>query len=434
MSKGLQRGLAALVVLPLLYALLGFFVLPWAGLKLANRLLGEYARVPARLERIEFNPFSLELTLYRLQLGAPDDEQLGFARLYADLQGDSLWRGELHLRALRIEQPHVELRLAADGSLNLRELFKNAAPQEEPPSRAAQPFPLRIDLLQLSGGRLGFADRRPADGVAFRYERLDLEARDLATRGPASAELRISASGPDGGELAGQGRLGLAPLRAEGSLTVGAIPLAGWWPYLRASLPLTLQQGSARLSGAYRLQLSDGLHLQLNDARVQLDGLQLADAAGHALLDLVSLTASSNLALSPGTPLRLDGARLQLSGLELHRPAPQPLLRLASLELSDAQLDLAARRIAIAQLHSRGLEAWAAREADGTLDWQTLLQRQLAALLEPAEHAAADGRAAPASTPDGAATASAAQASAASQANQAAAPAAATPPAGPWRI
>jgi uncharacterized protein involved in outer membrane biogenesis/outer membrane protein OmpA-like peptidoglycan-associated protein len=380
MSKGLQRGLAALVILPLLYALLGFLVLPWAALKLVNQQLAERVSQPASLERIEFNPFSLELTLHRLRLGAAGAEQLTFARLYADLQLDSLWRGELHLREVRLEQPHVELRFAADGSLNLQELFKTSPPAAEPPAADNRPFPLRVDHLQLSDGSLHFTDQRPPGGIEFRYARLDLELRNLASRGPDSAELRLAASGPDGAALDGAGRLGLAPLRAEGRLTIGDTPLAGWWPYLRASLPLHLQQGSARLSGDYRLELNDGLHLRLDNAHVQLDALKLQDAEGRPLLDLASLAADSQLELAPGTPLRLHGGRLQLSGLELHRPTPQPLLRVASLEANEAELDLAARQLSIGRLHSQGLEAWAAREADGRLDWQVLLEQQLAAL------------------------------------------------------
>lgn len=399
MSKGLQRGLAALVILPLLYALLGFLVLPWAALKLVNQQLAERVSQPASLERIELNPFSLELTLHQLRLGAAGAEQLAFTRLYADLQLDSLWRGELHLREVRLEQPHVEVRFAADGSLNLQQLFKTTPPAAEPPAADQRPFPLRVDHLQLSDGSLHFADQRPAGGIEFRYARLDLELRNLASRGADSAELRLAASGPDGAALDGAGRLGLAPLRAEGRLTIGDTPLAGWWPYLRASLPLHLQQGSARLGGDYRLELNDGLHLRLDNAHVQLDAFKLQDAEGRPLLDLASLAADSQLELAPDTPLRLHGGRLQLSGLELHRPTPQPLLRVASLEADEAELDLAARQLSIGRLHSQGLEAWAARETDGSLDWRTLLQRQLAALRSPPDGAEPPAAAAPSIAP-----------------------------------
>jgi hypothetical protein len=74
-----------------LYSLLGFLILPGVALRIANQQLAQYATVPAHLQRIELNPFSLELTLWGLQIGEPGKEQVGFERLYANLALDSLW-------------------------------------------------------------------------------------------------------------------------------------------------------------------------------------------------------------------------------------------------------------------------------------------------------------------------------------------------------
>lgn len=96
MYKGLTRAAGALLALVALYSLLGFLILPGVALRIANQQLAQYATVPAHLERIELNPFSLELTLWGLQIGEPGKEQVGFDRLYANLSLDSLWSGALH--------------------------------------------------------------------------------------------------------------------------------------------------------------------------------------------------------------------------------------------------------------------------------------------------------------------------------------------------
>ncbi|HYQ38133.1 MAG TPA: DUF748 domain-containing protein [Pseudomonas sp.] len=385
MSKGLQRGLAALVILPLLYALLGFFLLPWAGLKLVNQKLAEYATLPARLERIEFNPFTLELTLHQLRLGAPGAEQLAFVRLYADLQVDSLWQRALHLREVQLAQPHVELLFAADRPFNLLRLFKLPPPAPEAqPQPAGGLFPLHVDHLQLAGGSLHLLDERPQPAIEVRYEALDLELRNFGTRAEDNGELQLKASGSSGAHIATQARLRLQPLRGEGQLSISDIQLKSWWPYVRRLLPLELEQGMASLASDYRLEWQEGLHLQLDNSQLQLSGLQVHEADGKPLLDLDKLEASSaSLALSPGPQLRLSNGQLRLAALELHRPTEQPLLKLASLEVADTALDLAGRQLTVGQLRGQGLEAWAAREADGRLDWQTLLERQLAALAPP---------------------------------------------------
>ncbi|SFP62253.1 protein of unknown function [Geopseudomonas sagittaria] len=438
MPKGLKRGLAAVVLVPLLYALLGFFLLPWLGLKLANQKLTEYATVPASLERIELNPFSLELTLHNLRIGEPGAEQLAFARLYANLQVDSLWQGALHLLELQLEQPHVELLFAADRPFNLLQLFKLPAPRDEPAPPAGAPLPLYVDRLTLSGGSLHLLDERPQPPVELHYDALDLELQHFGTRAQDNGEFALKASGSSGARLDLQGRLGLQPLRAEGQLNISEIGLTTWWPYLRRLVPLQLQQGVASLASDYRLELTEGLRLQLGNSQLQLDSLQLHEAGGRPLLGLDQLhVAAERLEFTPGPQLQLDGGRLQLTALTLHGLTEQPQLTLASLAIADTALDLAGRRVVIGQLRSQGLETWAAREADGRLDWQALLERQLAALQEhratgvpspaPTTEPATAGRSAEEAEPQ-ADTATAA--APAEPSVQAAAPASS----GPWQV
>ncbi len=137
----------------------------------------------------------------------------------------------------------------------------------------------------------------------------------------------------------------------------------------------------ASLASDYRLEVAEGLRLQLSNSQLQLNSLQLHEADGRPLLDLDRLqVAAERVEFTPGPQLELDGGQLQLSAAKLHGLTEQPQLTLASLAIADASLNLAGRRLVIGQLHSQGLETRAAREADGSLDWQALLNRQLTAL------------------------------------------------------
>ena len=62
MHKGLNRALSALLIAVTLYSLLGFLILPGIALRVINQQLSEISTVPARLERVQLNPFSLELS------------------------------------------------------------------------------------------------------------------------------------------------------------------------------------------------------------------------------------------------------------------------------------------------------------------------------------------------------------------------------------
>ena len=152
MPKGLIRAIGAVLTALALYSLLGFLIVPGIGLRIINQQLANYATTPARLDRLEFNPFSLELTLWGLKIGEPGKEQVGFERLYTNLQADSLWTKALHLADVQLDKPKTELVFSKDGTLNLTQLFK--LPASEPtPATPDSTFPAAHRSHQ-AGGRL----------------------------------------------------------------------------------------------------------------------------------------------------------------------------------------------------------------------------------------------------------------------------------------
>ncbi|NRF47328.1 DUF748 domain-containing protein [Pseudomonas stutzeri] len=329
MPNGMKRAFTGVALVLICYSLLGFLILPGIAQRIANQQLANYATVPASLQRIEFNPFSLELTLFDLRIGAQDDRQLAFERLYLDLQWNSLWQRTLHLAAVQLVAPHAEVRFAEDGTLNLVQLFD--VPETQPSADDERElFPLRIDQLQLVRGHLAFRDRRPSEPIELVYDSLGLELHNLATRTDGSADARLTATGASGGRIDWQGDLNLQPLASRGQLQVSKLPLKDFRPYVRDAAPLVLRDGSIDLSTRYHLDLSDGLALTLDSAQAAV------------------------------APLALDS------------PDGRKLVRLERLELSETTLDLAKRQVSIGKLRSRHLETWAAREADGELDWQKL--------------------------------------------------------------
>ncbi|WP_028241599.1 DUF748 domain-containing protein [Stutzerimonas azotifigens] len=329
MPKGLKRTLIVALIGLALYSLLGFLVLPGVALHLINGQLQQYVNGPARLERLEFNPFSLEAQAFGLSLGEP--EQLGFQRLYLDLEWRSLWQRRLYLADMEVEGLSGEALFSADGTFNLQQLFEQPAePQEPADDRSGQLFPLQIDRFALSRGYLRFRDERTEEPIELVYDNLDLELRQLSTAPDRQADAQLVARGPGGGELRWEGQLSLDPLGSEGDLQLDALQLKSLWPYAERSVPLRLQQGALDFATHYRLEFADETRLTLSDTRLKLSPLALDSQAGD------------------------------------------PLLRVAGLQIEDTSLDLSEQRVTLGRIVVDGLETWLARGQDGQLNWQRL--------------------------------------------------------------
>ncbi|WP_193075885.1 DUF748 domain-containing protein [Pseudomonas sp. FME51] len=327
-----KKLLIGLITAIALYSLVGFLLLPAIALHLVTKQFEQRATVPAQLESIKFNPFTLELTLSGLHIGEPESPALAFARLYANLQVDSLWTRAVHLRDVELEQANTRVHFSKDGTLNLAKLFILPESAEQAEETETSLFPLRIDRLALIGNSLQFQDLRPAAPVEFAYDTVDIELNNLSTLPEDNALMQVNASGPDGARINWEGNLSITPLASSGTLQISDARLATFWPYVQEQLPLTLKQGSLDISSHYQLSLAEGTELVLSDARLELHDL--------------ALESTQNT----------------------------PLLRLASLVISDTSLDLGKREVHLGTLRSQGLEAWAAREKDGQIDWLHLLQ------------------------------------------------------------
>ncbi|WP_369989627.1 DUF748 domain-containing protein [Pseudomonas xanthosomatis] len=350
MPKGLTRAVGALLALVALYSLLGFLILPGIALRIANQQLAQYATLPAHLQRIELNPFSLELTLWGLQIGEPGKEQVGFERLYANLSLDSLWTKALHLDAVELDKPRTELLFAKDGSLNLTQLFKLPPSEPKADQPPSDPFPLRIGSIKLNEGYLHFEDLRPSEPIEFLYDAMSLELKNLSTLPNDNADMTLVANGPNGGRIDWSGTLSLAPIASEGTLKVADGKMKLFWPYVRDAVPLVLEDGVVNLETHYKLNLAKD------------------------------------------TELLLDNVQLRVAPFAIQAPDGRPLARLASLEVSETSIDLAKQLVTVGKVRSEKLETWAALEKDGQLDWQKLFASQPAKATpkEKAEPAAAE--------------------------------------------
>jgi uncharacterized protein involved in outer membrane biogenesis len=334
MPKGLIRAIGALLTALALYSLLGFLILPGVALRIANQQLAHYAAVPASIQRIEFNPFSLELTLWGLNIGEPGKEQVGFERLYADLQIDSLWTRALHLADVQLDKPKTSVLFSKDGTLNLTQLFKLPASEPTPADPEAKPFPLRIDRIDLARGYIHFQDLRPSEPIEFLYDKLDFELKHLSTLPEDNADMTLVAIGPAGGQIDWSGKISLVPIASEGSLKITDGKMKAFWPYVRDALPLVLEEGTVSLSTDYKLNLSKETEL------------------------LLSNTSAS------------------IAPFAIKAPDGRPLARLERLDISETSIDLAKQQVIVGKIRSQKLETWAAREADGQLDWQKLFASQ----------------------------------------------------------
>lgn len=310
-------------------AVLGLLALAWVGVPpLLKSQIEQHASAalgrPVTVGRIDFTPWTLELTAEQLAIGAAPgaasaEPLLTIARLHANADLRSVLNLAPVLTALEIDQPEVRLTRTATGHYDIDDLiarFSQPAAVPAPPDAAPARFALHN--VQLRGGAVHFTDQPlqrehrltgltlavpflsnlPAaidtevtprlafqlDGTAFDS---DAKVRPFAAQHPTQAQFKL-----DGFDLA---------------------PWLGYWP---DALPVKLQRGKVSSEMALHFEAPPDQPPTLRlSGRLNADDLALTDRAGAALLSWGAL----DVALRDVQPLarRITLGAVTLDGLVL---------------------------------------------------------------------------------------------------------------------
>ena len=323
-------GAAALV----LYAMLGFVLLPYLVKHYVPKYAQETLLRQASIGKVYANPFLLKFEVDDFQLKEADGRPIAaFRHLLIDFELSSLFRWAWTFADIRLDGLDLHVDNGPDGRLNLAELVKSF-PASEEPAADNDSGPARVLLTQITlvDGALTYSDRSRKTPANLSLKPLNIEFKNVATLPDRNGAYVLSADLPAGGKAQLQGEVTLHPLTAAGKFTVRGFQLASVWDFLRDEIRLAEPQGAIDFQLGYRVANAEG------KTRFSAQGLQL-----HA------------------------------TGLDVREPgAQEPLLALETLDLKEGTFDLDSRALTLPQLDLRNGRVGVALAADGTLNWQTL--------------------------------------------------------------
>jgi len=149
---------AGVLILALFFA----FGLPAILRTVLESQLAKNLNRPVTVESVQFNPFTLCLTVQGLTIREPDDSAvfLSFERLFVNADIASLFKRGLVLSEVTLEKPHVRVVRAEENSYNFSDMLpaEDAQP-EAADEQPAKPFLFSVANIQLIDGSVEFDDR-----------------------------------------------------------------------------------------------------------------------------------------------------------------------------------------------------------------------------------------------------------------------------------
>ncbi len=376
------------------YFAAGFYILPaWLERNLPELIKNETG-LDANLSTVKFNPFTFQLGLSQFEM----PKMARFKHLNVQLNvSESLKNQSVVIENVSLENLFFHLEKQKNGSLNT-DVFSPKTTEKKSENQSI--FPILIKKIVLSQGQFSFQDGKRNEQITP----LNLTISNFSTTHSTPTKFDLNATWQNGGEVNLSGDFQFSKSIVDGKITFQKIQL----PHLLSLIPENNVKltGNGDLSANYHvefaskiplIQIEKGEILLTNLAyqntlkleKIALDNLAFDSATqlvklekftsnglhftdGQAQLDLPNLTFN---ALS----FNLENQRFQsadalLKNAELFDTTENTLLfKLPELELKKLAFDLKNKTLEIGAIQAKNADLKAWLNANGELNYQTLL-------------------------------------------------------------
>lgn len=328
----------ALGIILLVYTLLGLVVLPKVAINKAKSIGEELLGSPIEIEKIEFNPFSFELTASNVKINALESHQISsttrltLKQLSLNFEPHALFKKEIKLKTLNFEQIQFVFALLADSKTNWEVSSKNTD-AEKKTEASENPWTLHFESLSIQNSEINFLDRSLREPLDLKVGPLNLGLQNFSTSiGSETSLKQLKFSLANEGLLELTGKFSTQPLQAELLIKSRDLPLDFLSSFLLEQSYLEIKEGLADLDN--KLAYQNGQVVVTGQSNIKNLNLQHHKTKKSALsfknLEISNLNFQTKPTIFIAEKMQLNDPRItlilkndgKLNVSELRRAAP----------------------------------------------------------------------------------------------------------------
>lgn len=272
----LSKGLVIFGALLIWYTLIGFLIAPALIRHFGEAHLRENFSAESAIAQVRINPFTGSFRIEGLKLAdAAGAWSVAWQEAELNVSALSLLKFYPVVDALRLVGADVRYEKrpseaavtdepVTEGSDDWRELVKELNFKEIPE--------LRVDLLEVSDGRIEFVDQTAAADYKKTIDPINFTLRDLTTAAEGDSAMRFVAESDEGATVSWEGDFRSLPIRSAGTFSLSGLAVHDLSPYYTQFIRFKLNRAVFGLSFDYQLNLSDLENLfQIQNGQVALN-------------------------------------------------------------------------------------------------------------------------------------------------------------------
>ena len=268
----------------ILYAVVGFFILPPIVRGVAEKQLSQQLGREVSIEKVQINPFVLSATVRGLLIKDQDQEPfVSWDAVYVNFQLSSFLGHAWVFKEINLSKPYARVRMNPDYTFNFSDLiarFSTNSPAAAPTGPPPAPVALHVGRLHISGASVSLADFTPREPFKRLVGPLDLTLDNFRTDPDNKNPYAFTGTTDAGETISWRGFFYLTPLRSAGELKLFNFTLNKYAPLYQDLVRFEVRDGAVALDLKYRLEISpsnrvaavDDLACELRDFKIGAPG------------------------------------------------------------------------------------------------------------------------------------------------------------------
>jgi len=290
------------LALVLLYAIVGFLVLPPIIRSVAVKQISRQLDRDVSIASVKINPFVLSATVDGLLIKDKDGEPfVSWDEVYVNFQLSSFFGKAWVFKEISTRKPFVSVRMNKDGTFNFSDILAkfstNAPAASAKTSKPSEPLILHVERLHIGRASAALADFTTREPFKRIVGPLDLSLDNFRTDPDNKNPYAFTGTTDAGEMISWSGFFYLDPLRSEGELKLFNFTLNKYAPLYQDLVRFQIRSGSVALDTKYHIELSASNRITaVEDSAFALRDLKLGvpgDTSNIVELPLFSVTGAN---------------------------------------------------------------------------------------------------------------------------------------------
>lgn len=291
-SKKVKIFSIVAVVFVGLYALVGFFLIPYLITNYLPKKLQQEAHINTSFKEARFNPFTFKLDLKEPTLfDTKKTPMFQTKEFHTQLNMTKIFSKIIDFENVNFIEPKVFATIEKNGKSNFASLRdQNSSQESNTSSKSAWNF--IINNFNIKDGYISFTDKRREKPITFELKPINYRAKNISSiRGKKSPQTLITQS-KTANHVSIDGDLILNPLNAAGKINIQGLKIDEIWDYGIGKGTLYPKGAIADISLNYTTDTTskNSFHALINDIKITIKNTQIIDKTTKlATIDTIAL-------------------------------------------------------------------------------------------------------------------------------------------------